>query len=89
MNVVKLPGNPPTSQQVLELVYKFSSKRPEWRLELMHGEDGQPYVEAIQSLVGTVLGFHWKLGSWAVVNANSRIVEEGSSLDALMSAHLR
>lgn len=89
MNVVEFPGNPPTSQQVLEVVYRFSSQRPGWRLELMHGEDGQPYVEAVHSLDRTILTFHWKPRNWAVFDANTRILEEGSSLDALMAAYLR
>lgn len=89
MNVVAFPGIPPTGQQVLETVYKFNAQRPSWRLDVMQGEDGQPYVEAVHSIAGTILGFHWKPGSWAVTNANARVLEEGASLDDLMAAHLR
>jgi hypothetical protein len=88
MNVVTFSGKPPTSQQVLEVVYRFSSQRPAWQLELLHGDDGQPFVEAVHSLGGTVLGFHWKPGGWAVVDANARLLEERESLDQLMAVHL-
>lgn len=90
MNVVAFPGTPPTGQQVLETVYKFNAQRPAWRLELQHGEDdGRPYVVATHSIAETVLGFHWKPGNWAVLNANARVLQESVSLDELMTAHLR
>lgn len=90
MNVVAFPGTPPTGQQVLETVYKFNAQRPAWRLELLHGEDdGQPYVVATHSIADTVLGFHWKSSSWAVMNANARVLDESGSLDELMARHLR
>jgi len=89
MSVINFPGVRPTSQQVLETVYRYRDQRREWQLELMHGEDGQPFVEATHSIAKTVLGFHWKPGSWAVMNANGRILQEAPLLDELMSAHLR
>lgn len=89
MNVIAFPGTPPTGQQVLETVYKYKAQRPAWQLEVMYSEAGQPFIEANHSLAKTVLGFHWKPGSWAVTNSNARVLAEGPSLDELMAAHLR
>lgn len=81
MTVVSFPPRPPSSQEVLEAVYRLTEALPGWRFEVDKAQDdGCPSVSAEHLATGVMMGAHWGGNHWGVVTEGGTLVYRSTEL---------